>query len=487
MVWWAPRCPCGCWLTPWSSYGFDVIDFAAVTVGAPLDPWQRIAVIHAGELRPDGRPRFRTVLVLVARQNGKTHLLVVLALYWLLVEHQETIFGTSTNLPYAKESWQKTINMCRAAGYGGHIDEIRETNGQEELTMIDGCRYKIGASNRRGGRSLTINRLIGDELREHHDWSAYNAAYNAMNAVDDAQAWFITNQGDDRGVVLDTLRADALEEIESGADTDTCLLEWSAPDGSAVDDPAALRAANPNLGRRLDVATMLTAARRARRRGGDLEAGFKTEALCMRVRSLNPAIDGGAWSRCLDVGDLQGVRSGVALCLDVAPDLQHATLAAAAQLGDGRVRVEIVAAWSGPRAVDELRRDFAVWVARVRPVRAGWLPGGPAAALTVDMRVRPAGAPRGMEVAEIRGEVAAVCMGFAEQVAAGLVAHSGDPLLDAQVAAVEPDWRKDTWVFIRRGAGHADATYAAAGAVHLAREVPPPRGPLRLIVADEPE
>src|ERR1700742_2146374 len=65
-------------LTPQTSYGFRVIWFAAVVLGQPLDPWQQWLVIHLGELLPDGRPRFRRVLVLVARQNGKTHLCKVL-------------------------------------------------------------------------------------------------------------------------------------------------------------------------------------------------------------------------------------------------------------------------------------------------------------------------------------------------------------------------------------------------------------------------
>ncbi|MBB4682954.1 hypothetical protein [Amycolatopsis jiangsuensis] len=51
-----------------TSYGFDVEEFARDTLRRPLDPWQRWAAIHGGELLPDGRPRFR-ILLLIARQN----------------------------------------------------------------------------------------------------------------------------------------------------------------------------------------------------------------------------------------------------------------------------------------------------------------------------------------------------------------------------------------------------------------------------------
>jgi hypothetical protein len=39
-------------------------------------------------------------------------------------------------------------------------------------------------------------------------------------------------------------------------------------------------------------------------------------------------------------------------------------------------------------------------------------------------------------------------------------------------------------VFSRKGEGHVDAAYAAAGAVHLARTLPAPVGKPRLVVAN---
>ncbi|HEV2784688.1 MAG TPA: terminase [Actinophytocola sp.] len=480
-------------LTPATSYGFAACDFACDVVERPFDPWQEWLVIHAGELLPDGRPRFRIVLVLVARQNGKTEVLVVLSLYWLFVEFRKLILGTSTNLDYAKESWEKALALAEETD--DLADEIaprgiRRTNGEQTLTTVDRCRYKIAASNRRGGRSLTVHRLIGDELREHHDWSAYNAAVPAMNAVPDAQAFLISNQGDERSVVLKSLRKAALTYIETGkGDPRLGLFEWSAPDGSDPTDLRALAAANPNLRRRIDPDNLLGAAHRAKEAGGEELAGFKTEVMCMDVPMLDPAIDPEAWTECLDTGDLTGLRPGVALCVDLALDGQHATLAAAAQLPDGRVRIEVVAAWSGPGCTRELRRDLPGHLARVRPRKLGWFPAGPAAAVAADLadrKKRGAGVawpPAGVAIEEIRQETTAVCMGFAEQVTARQIAHSDDPLFNAHALAAEKLHQGDAWRFTRRGAGHVDATYAAAGATHLARTLPPPPPKPRLITS----
>src|SRR5690606_26270390 len=92
-------------LTPETSYGFQVIEFAR-SLGRPLDPWQEGTVIHACELLADGRPRFRTVLVLVARQNGKTELLVIVSLFWMFVQRVALVLGMSTKVEYAAESWR---------------------------------------------------------------------------------------------------------------------------------------------------------------------------------------------------------------------------------------------------------------------------------------------------------------------------------------------------------------------------------------------
>lgn len=495
-------------LTPDTSYGFLACDFAR-SIDRPLDPWQEWLAIHAGELLPDGRPRFRIVLVLVARQNGKTELLVVLVLFWLFVELRRLVVGTSTNLDYARESWEKARDLAKSIDHlAAGITDERKVNGQETLETaavvdVDGretvrrCRYKIAASNRKGGRSLTIERLVLDELREHQTWSAHDAAVPAMIAVPDAQAWAITNQGDDTAVVLHAYREAALAFLETGVgDERLGLFEWSAPDGAKPTDVDGLAAANPNLGRRIDAPTLLAAAARAEAAGGQQLTGFKTEHMCVYVPLLDPAIDPADWAGCRDAGDLADLRDRIAACVDVSLDGQHATLAVAALMPDGRVRVEVVHAWTGPRCTREMRAELPDLVARITPRALGWFPAGPAAAVAADLadpekrnragaakdrdrrRAAAAWPPAGVDVEELRADVDAVCMGFASLVRDAGVAQSDDPLLNAHVLGAERQRQGDRWRFTRRGVGHCDAAYAAAGAVHLARTLPAPEPPL---------
>jgi hypothetical protein len=462
-----------------------VIHFAAVVLREPLDPWQQWLVIHLGELRPDGVPRFRQVLVIVARQNGKTHLCKVLALFWMFVEKHSMVFGTSTDLEQAKEAWEAAVKLAE------DTEELADRmpprprhkkigNGQQVLLTAHGSRYKIGASNSKGGRGKTIPRQIGDELREQRTWDAYKAANYAMNGLRNAQLVFITNMGDDTSVVLNEKRGEALDAIASG-DTRShlAIFEWSAPPGSHPTDARALAAANPQFGRRMDPEVLLEQARAVARPGADPAAlaGFQTEVMCMPVAQLDPAIDPAGWLAGRRPSPIAlDLRARLAAVVDVSRDQQHAALVVA--LHDaGRTRIEAVKSWEGPQALTECLRDLPGLLRAIRPRLFGWFPGGPAATLAAALKDRTkdtgrSWAPRGTRVAEITAETPAVCMGFAQQVAAGLVDHSGQEFLDAQAEGAEKLWAGDRWVFTRRGSGYVDGMYAAAGAVHLARTIP---------------
>jgi hypothetical protein len=355
-------------LTPATSVGFNQIEFARDMLHRPADPWQEWLLVHAGELLADGRPRFRIVVVLVARQNGKTETLVILSTYWQFVEARPLILGTSTKLEYAKESWAKAVKLVEQSP-DPDLAELRpkrwtrEANGEQESWTTERSRYKIAASNEEGGRSLTIDRLILDELRQHHDYKAWDAAEPATSAVWDAQIWALSNAGDDRSIVLNDLRDSALDFIrwteEVGADNVAELLdqapgdyrlglfEWSAPEDSDPTDVAALAMANPNLGLRKDPEALLLAARRAVEKGGEVLAGFKTEQMCIHVPALEdpPPISAELWQSLHDAASAPA--GDIALGVHVAPDQSSAAIAVFGLRADGRGHVEVVAVRNG--------------------------------------------------------------------------------------------------------------------------------------------
>jgi hypothetical protein len=468
-------------------------------LGQPLDEWQQFLVIHGGELRPDGMPRFKRLLVIVARQNGKTFLLKVLTLFWLYAERWPIILGQSTTVSLAREVWDSAQEMALAAPLlAARFGKVRRDNNDPHWRVAGGGKYKIAASTSKGGRGQSVDRLVIDELREHRTWEAYNSSIPTMNARPFGQAWLITNQGDERSVVLVDLRAtgvaniEALDAGQTEIDEELGLFEYSAPPGADPLDPLALAAANPGMDRSThgpSLRSLLSQGRAAVERGGEALTGFRTEIMCHFVPALDAAVDPQGWARGEVFGTLEGLRHRLALVPELSPDMMHASLLAAAKLDDGRVRVEVIASWSGPNASKELRRDLPIWVRRIKPSKLGWLPNGPTAAiaaeLTGDDRTTFKRFGGGIEVEEIRGEVSAVCMGFADLVRTSEVLHCGQDLLTKQVLGSAKLWFGDVWRFSRQGDGHCDAAYGAAGAVHLARTIPASAGRPRLVVAKD--
>lgn len=488
----AGGCPCGCALTPDTSYGFAVIRFALYVLLEALDPWQQLAVIHAGELLPDGTPRFRYILILVARQNGKTHLLRVLTLYWLFVEAWPIIIGLSTTRAYAKRQLKAVHatamdhEVLRQELPRGPYRGLRGEVNNEGMTTTIGSEYLVAAPNSKAGRSLSIDRAVIDEIRMHRTRDAWDAITGAMTARLKAQAFCITNQGDDNSSTLNWLY-DIASGLINDPDTDTCLLEWSAPPGADMLDPEAHAAANPNLGHRIPYRTIRNLAKNAVLKpfevdadGRTAEASFRTEYLCQRVPKFNGAIDPASWKECFEAGDLRGVKT-VATALDVSPDMQHVTLAGAAVMADGRTRVEAIHAWDGPLALKEARAQLPGMLKTIKPRTFGYVPGGPAASLITDLKKRN-WLPAGVLVEEIREEITGVCMGFASRVVGKEIVHADDPLITGHVTSAEKFMIGDRWRFGRKG-GHCDAAYAVAVADHLARTQPKSVGKPGLILA----
>jgi hypothetical protein len=468
-------CGCGCALTRRSSFGFEAIAFATDVLGVTLLSWQRYWLIHALEKNPLGTGfRYRTVLTLVGRQQGKTTLLKLVSLYMLYMGRAQLVLGAAQSLDIARESWQGAVELAEdIPDLADEVAAVRRANGEQCLTLTNGARYRITAATRGAGRGLSVDLLILDELREHRDWLAWAALSKTTMARPGALIVCISNAGDDESVVLNALRASAL----AGDDEQLGIFEWSAPDGCDLDDVEAWAQSCPGLGVTISESAIRSAMHT------DPPAVFRTELLCQHVEALDGAVDLAAWKAGGDpAGSLAGLRERVVVCLDVAPDGQHVTLAGAALLPDGRARVEVLAAWS---STEPARVDLPELLDRIRPAAVAWFPSGPAAALAADIRPRaaadPAAArrrqprPAPWRVVELKGsEVNEACMAFADLVLARRVLHPSDPLLNAHVVGSQKLRTGEGWRFARRGAGHCDAAYAAAGAVHTARTEPEP-------------
>jgi hypothetical protein len=377
-------------LTPQTSLGFSVIEFASSVLGIELFPWQRWLLVHALELRAEGGFRFRNVVVLVARQNGKSTLSQVLSLWFMYVYGFDLVLGTAQDLDTAEEIWQGAVDLVT------EVDEdevpVRPellelwqrtvmVNGKKSLELKTGSRYKAKAANRRAGRGLSGDLVMLDELREHQTWDAWGAITKTTMARDEAMVWVFSNAGDSLSIVLAYLRklahaalgdpdginsnggaaellsaeADA-EDLELDEDDDSLgIFEWSSTPGCDVWDRDEWAQANPSLGYKISERTIASAVRT------DPEAILRTEVLCQWVDQMTPsAIDVDAWKALADVDAPRGDRPvfGVA----VAPDRSWSAVAVAWRRPDGLAQV-MLAEYA----------ETTAWVkARVEKMKADW-------------------------------------------------------------------------------------------------------------------
>jgi hypothetical protein len=468
----AGECGCGCALSDDTSDGFAFAEFCRDILRRPLDPWQRWLGIHGLERLPDGRPRFRQILVLVARQNGKTEMLVMLTLFWLYVQQVGLVLGTSTKLDYARESWLKAVSLARTLpDLWDETATVRQSNGEQEIAtlpeviehkdgrepeVIPGSRYKIAASNDEGGRSLTVARLVEDELRQHRDWSAHEAAENAGNAVPSFQAWAISNAGDLRSVVLNAFQDQGLEFITSGrGDYRLGYFGWTAPEDCDPTDPANLAMANPNLGRRIDLDALVGKARRAFLAGGEQLIKFRTEVLCTRVRSMAPlAISLSALEAVADPGSRLIGRPLFAV--DVELDRSASVIVAGGYRDDGLKHAKVIDYRPGTDWILERIRQLEM---KWGPI--GWVvnDSGPAGALIPDMEALEGddGYPLGLKVLPVNSAGMGNACGHLQDVTTNLGWRYPGPNadgIDYIAEALEGSTKRplgDRWAWDRRG------------------------------------
>lgn len=383
-------------LTPETSHGFSVIEFARDVLGVTLYPWQKALLIRALELNEDGTYRFRKVFVLVGRQNGKTTLLTVLALWWLFVdadsfpEHlparEFLILGTAQNLDIAEEAWDAALKRCdpnpdeddQEYVVGDLASETRKpvkTNGKKSLRLKNNAKYEPRAASRMGGRGKSAARVIMDEMREQQTWDVWGSVSKTKNAIFNSQLWGISSAGDAKSVVLQTLRDGAiktireyeqyvetgiqsLEEFANTHDVATALFEWSTEPGKPLLDIDGILQSNPSVGYK----PMFFDSIWSDLLGDEPEATKRTEILCDWVTSrVEPYLDIERWTasadapeldddgEIVDAGSVISDSSRMVMGIDVHREkrLTRSSIGVAGYRDDGRIHLELIAQRTG--------------------------------------------------------------------------------------------------------------------------------------------
>lgn len=347
-------------LTPETSHGFACIAFAEQVLEVKLFPWQKWLLIHALELDESGLYRFRMVVCEVARQNGKSLLMVILALWHLYGLGSREVIGTAQDLARSEASWADAVEWAENNDElepflvdvkRGHPKVMTILFQNEETGEAWNCDYRVAAASRRGARGFSGDLTLLDELREHQSWDAWSSISNTMNARPKAQLWAFSNAGDVTSVVLRHLRAVAhralgwpdgdgdkllLEvgdtEVDAEVFDDDVLgwFEWSAPVTASRSDREAWALANPSLNHTEITENCITERALAASLSTSPASEFEVECLC-RWASIS---DGGpfpseSWADTADTAAKVAAGASSTVCLEVNADRSRSYLARA--------------------------------------------------------------------------------------------------------------------------------------------------------------
>lgn len=447
-------------LTPDTSLGFEIIEFASLVLHIELHPWQQWLLIHAFEVVDDPldvwRLRFRVVVVEVGRQNGKTTLGCVIALYFLYQLEVALVLGTAQDVSNAEDTWAACVEMAQNnEELAEAIKHVWHTNGSKRLQLVGGRDYRVRASNRKAGRGKSADLVLLDELREHQTWEAWAALSKTGMARKNSLMWCMSNAGDGTSVVLRHFRlraharlgdpdgiVKALGESETIAE-DTAegsalgLFEWSAPPNADPGDVNAWAQANPSMGYTIEEGSIRAAY------ADDPIDVFKTECLCQWVTTVvTPPFPVDSWDAGKDEKSTIAKESPLWWGVDISSDRTHSSIAVCGQRADGAWHGELVEYRSG---TGWLVNWFQNTVPNYKGMKVALQSRGAPIASMMDIL----GAIDGIEIIECKGkDVAGWCGRLYDAVASTTeedidavpIFHITQPALDlaANIAATRP-------------------------------------------------
>jgi phage terminase large subunit-like protein len=336
----------------------DVLDLCKI-IEQPLLPWQEFVLKDMLTVDKEGMWVHRTNLLLIARQNGKTHLARMLILAHLIKWPSRNILIMSSNRSMALDTFRQIAYILESNDHlKGFVKQIRHANGTESIEMLDGTRLDVVAATRDGSRGRSADFLYIDELREVSE-EGYRAAIPTTRAKPNAQTLLTSNAGDAFSKVLNDLH----ERCMNRPPKSLGFYEYSAPQYCKIDDRSAWALANPALGW-----TITESAIEESIATSPIE-NTRTETLCQWVSSLSSPFPPNSIEDCSDSELVINAGGYAVFGFDVSPSKRNASLCAGVLMPDGKIAVGILESWESQVSVDDLKIAAAIkgWADIWRP------------------------------------------------------------------------------------------------------------------------
>ena len=452
-------------LTDLPSKGQDMIDLAT-ELGINLMEWQRFVCIHGHKVREDGRWAHSELGLIMARQQGKSTLMMLRILTGMFVWGEGLQLASAHRLTTSLETFRQIVGLIEThPKLEKEVKKIRWQHGAEEIELFGNRRFVVKAANN-AARGLSKPETIHlDELREYKDEDAWSSMRYSMMAAKNPQVWIYSSAGDQHSVILNKLRERAL----ASATTNDPIgwFEWSAEPDAPILLPSgeinwdAFAQANPSLGITIHPDNLKAVI-------NDPPDIVRTEVLAQWVDTINSAIDAQKWGSCQTDPIPLDPEAPTWLGLDLSPDRKFGALVATQKLPGERFNLVLLHTWSNDYSINDLAvaNDIAPYVRRYNVQTVAY---SKRTAQAVASRLVPAGIP----ITDMDGAIyAESCDRWLGAINTHRLQHGGqDELTQQTLSAAKLPYGDGSWIIGRRASRVAVcAAVASALATYFATQ-----------------
>jgi len=452
-------------LTDLPSKGQDMIDLAT-ELGINLMEWQRFVCIHGHKIRADGRWAHSELGLIMARQQGKSTLMMLRILTGMFVWGEGLQLASAHRLTTSLETFRQIVGLIEThPKLEKEVKKIRWQHGAEEIELFGNRRFVVKAANN-AARGLSKPETIHlDELREYKDEDAWSSMRYSMMAAKNPQVWVYSSAGDQHSVILNKLRERAL----ASATTNDPIgwFEWSAEPDAPILLPSgeinwsAFAQANPSLGITIHPDNLKAVI-------NDPPDIVRTEVLAQWVDTINSAIDAQKWGLCQSDPIPLDPEAPTWLGLDLSPDRKFGALVATQRLSGERFNLVLLHTWSNDYSINDLAvaNDVAPYVRKYNVQTVAY---SKRTAQAVASRLVPAGIP----ITDMDGAIyAESCDRWLGAINSHRLQHGGqDELTQQTLSAAKLPYGDGSWIIGRRASRVAVcAAVASALATYFATQ-----------------
>jgi phage terminase large subunit-like protein len=321
-----------------------------------LMPYQEFVLKDMMAVNAKGSYRRKTSLLLISRQNGKSHLGRVRVIWGMFYGGEKKVIIMSANratslmlfreIAWIIESTPELKTMTKA---------IRYANGGERIELLNGSTLDVISDNSSSPRGRTADFLWIDEIREISE-DGYKAAVPVTRARANAQTFLTSNAGDHFSSVLNGL----VERAKDYPPETFGYYEYSAPQYCKIDITSdyfwreAVAPSNPALG------WIITRESIEEAIATNPIEQTRTETLCQWIDSLQSPWPHGVLEETSDNTLEMAVGAYTVFAFDVSPSRRNGSLVAGQLLPDGRIGIGILETYSSQMAIDELKMAASI-------------------------------------------------------------------------------------------------------------------------------